>query len=91
MDRFKGISWSHDESLIAYVAEEPAASKPSFDSSGYKRGNSNEKDCGSWKGQGDFEEEWGETYAGKRKPTLFVVNTKRSHNSSKILCSLAEV
>ncbi|XP_030541217.2 acylamino-acid-releasing enzyme-like [Rhodamnia argentea] len=75
-DWFKGISWSHDESLIAYVAEEPAASKPNFDSSGYKKVNSNEKDCGSWKGQGDFEEEWGETYAGKKKPTLFVLNTK---------------
>lgn len=75
-DWFKGISWSHDESLIAYVAEEPAASKPNFNSSGYTKDNSNDKDRSSWKGQGDFEEEWGETYAGKRKPTLFVVNTK---------------
>nr|GEW51252.1 acylamino-acid-releasing enzyme [Tanacetum cinerariifolium] len=32
------------------------------------------KDCSSWKGQGDWEEDWGEAYAGKRQPALFVVN-----------------
>ncbi|XP_030541210.2 acylamino-acid-releasing enzyme isoform X2 [Rhodamnia argentea] len=71
---FEGVSWNFDESLIAYVAEEPAPTKPTFNSSGYKKDNSNEKDCGSWKGQGDFEEGWGETYAGKRKPALFVID-----------------
>ncbi|KAI6694193.1 hypothetical protein NL676_021903 [Syzygium grande] len=70
---FEGVSWNFDESLIAYVAEEPAPSKPTFNSSGYKKDSSNEKDCSSWKGQGDFEEEWGETYAGKRKSALFVI------------------
>ncbi|KAI4311304.1 hypothetical protein MLD38_036210 [Melastoma candidum] len=71
---FEGISWSSDEAFIAYVAEEPAPPKPSFNSNGYKRGSSNDKDRGSWKGQGDFVEEWGETYAGKTQPALFVLN-----------------
>ncbi|XP_026449241.1 acylamino-acid-releasing enzyme 1-like [Papaver somniferum] len=71
---FEGISWSSDETLIAYVAEDPCPSKPVFDGLGYKRTGSSEKDCNSWKGQGDFEEEWGEGYSGKRRPGLFVVN-----------------
>ncbi|KAA8527690.1 hypothetical protein F0562_035441 [Nyssa sinensis] len=72
---FEGISWNSDETLIAYVAEEPAPTKPTFSGLGYKKGGSTDKDCGSWKGQGDWEEDWGETYAGKRQPALFVINT----------------
>ncbi|KAE9455767.1 hypothetical protein C3L33_12332, partial [Rhododendron williamsianum] len=71
---FEGISWNSDETLIAYVAEEPSPSKPTFSGLGYKKRGSAEKDCGSWKGQGDWEEDWGETYAGKRQPALFVIN-----------------
>ncbi|XP_031380494.1 acylamino-acid-releasing enzyme-like isoform X2 [Punica granatum] len=71
---FEGISWNSEETNIAYVAEVPAAMKPIFTSSGYSKGGSNEKDCSSWKGQGEFEDDWGETYAGKRKPGIFVIN-----------------
>ncbi|XP_026423163.1 acylamino-acid-releasing enzyme-like isoform X1 [Papaver somniferum] len=71
---FEGISWSSDETLIAYVAEDPFPSKPVFYGLGYKKTGSTEKGCNSWKGQGDFEEDWGETYSGKRRPGLFVVN-----------------
>ncbi|KAI8003080.1 Acylamino-acid-releasing enzyme 1 [Camellia lanceoleosa] len=74
---FEGISWNSDETLIAYVAEEPAPSKPTFNGFGYKKGGSADKDCGSWKGQGDWEEDWGETYSGKRRPVLFVININR--------------
>ncbi|XP_043687516.1 acylamino-acid-releasing enzyme-like [Telopea speciosissima] len=71
---FEGISWNSDETQIAYVAEEPSSSKPMFDGFGYKKGGSTDKDCGSWKGQGEWDEDWGETYAGKRQPALFVIN-----------------
>ncbi|KAF6173420.1 hypothetical protein GIB67_027115 [Kingdonia uniflora] len=71
---FEGISWNSKETSISYVAEEPSPSKPIFNGSGYKKGSSSEKDCGSWKGQGDWEESWGETYVGKRQPALFVLN-----------------
>ncbi|XP_061348993.1 acylamino-acid-releasing enzyme-like [Gastrolobium bilobum] len=72
---FEGISWNSDETHIAYVAEEPSPVKPAFnDVGGYKKGGSSDKDCGTWKGQGDWKEEWGETYAGKRQPALFVIN-----------------
>ncbi|XP_044484108.1 acylamino-acid-releasing enzyme-like isoform X2 [Mangifera indica] len=70
---FEGISWNLDETLIAYVAEEPSSPKPTF-SLGYQKDCSSDKDCGSWKGQGDWEEDWGETYAGKRQPSLFLIN-----------------
>lgn len=76
--RFEGISWNHDETLIAYVAEEPPQPMPVFENGGYKKEGSSEKDCGSWKGRGDWEEDWGETYSKKRKPSLFVVDTARS-------------
>ncbi|CAN8232120.1 unnamed protein product [Cochlearia groenlandica] len=72
---FEGISWNSDETHVAYVAEEPSRLKPTFDHLGhYKKGNSLEKDIGSWKGQGDWEEEWGEAYAGKKQPALFVID-----------------
>ncbi|KAK2647146.1 hypothetical protein Ddye_022341 [Dipteronia dyeriana] len=70
---FEGISWNSNENFIAYVAEEPSPPKPTF-SHGYKKGGSSDKDCDTWEGQGDWEEDWGETYAGKRQPTLFVIN-----------------
>ncbi|XP_057960226.1 acylamino-acid-releasing enzyme isoform X2 [Malania oleifera] len=71
---FEGISWNYDETLIAYVAEEPSPPKPTFGVLGYKKASSTEKDCGSWKAQGDWEEDWGETYAGKRQPAVFVID-----------------
>ena len=75
--RFEGISWNSNETLIAYVAEEASPSKPTFNDSGYKKGGSADKDCGSWKGQGEWEEDWGETYAGKRQPALFLIDINR--------------
>jgi acylaminoacyl-peptidase len=72
---FEGISWDSDETHVAYVAEEPSRPKPTFDHLGYyKKENSLDKGIGSWKGEGDWEEEWGEAYAGKRQPALFVIN-----------------
>ncbi|KAL6519967.1 hypothetical protein OROMI_032861 [Orobanche minor] len=71
---FEGISWDSDETFIAYVAEEPEPSKPTFTGFGYKREGNTDKDCSTWKGQGEWEEEWGEAYAGKRQPALFVID-----------------
>ncbi|KAL0414423.1 UNVERIFIED_CONTAM: Acylamino-acid-releasing enzyme [Sesamum radiatum] len=71
---FEGISWNADETVIGYVAEEPDPPKPTFTGSGYKKEGKTDKDCGSWKGQGEWEEDWGETYAGKRQPALFVID-----------------
>lgn len=71
---FEGVSWNSDETLIAYVAEEPSPLKPIFNRFGYKSEGSGDKDCNSWKAQGDWEEGWGETYVNKRRPTLFVIN-----------------
>ncbi|GAA0165166.1 serine protease [Lithospermum erythrorhizon] len=71
---FEGISWNAEENLIAYIAEEPAPLRPTFTSLGFQKSGSAEKDSGSWKGQGFWEEDWGETYAGKRQPALFVIN-----------------
>lgn len=79
--------------MIAYVAEEPSPAKPIFNNLGYKKGGCADKDLGSWKGQGDWVEDWGETYSGKRQPTLFVININRFSsfifvgNSSELLVS----
>lgn len=72
---FEGISWNLDETHVAYVAEEPDSLKPTFNAFGYKKVGNSDKDSNSWKGQGDWEEDWGETYVGKRLPALFVLNT----------------
>lgn len=77
MFRFEAVSWNSDETLIAYVAEEPSSTKPVLNNTGYMKGGCAEKDYGSWKGQGDWEEDWGETYSAKRQPTLFVININR--------------
>ncbi|KAL0376706.1 UNVERIFIED_CONTAM: Acylamino-acid-releasing enzyme [Sesamum calycinum] len=71
---FEGISWNLDETVIAYVAEEPDPRRPTFSSFGYKKESMADKEFGSWKGQGDWEEDWGETYSGKRQPALFVID-----------------
>uniref|UniRef100_A0A0E0BAI8 acylaminoacyl-peptidase n=1 Tax=Oryza glumipatula TaxID=40148 RepID=A0A0E0BAI8_9ORYZ len=71
---FHGISWNQEETLIAYIAEESPEPKPVFDYTGYRKEGSSEKDCNNWKGQGDWEEDWGETYSKKGRPSLFVLD-----------------
>ncbi|CAM6034265.1 unnamed protein product [Sphagnum compactum] len=74
---FEGVSWSQDESFIAYVAEEPANTRPVYGqsvSSCAGQSSSDSLESGSWRGQGDWLEDWGESYSGKRRPVLFVVN-----------------
>lgn len=79
VDRFEGVSWSQDEEFIAYVAEEPANSRPVFGQSASSSGQSSSDslEAGTWKGQGDWMEDWGESYSGKRRPVLFVANVGR--------------
>lgn len=81
LSRFEGVSWSHDEEHIAYVAEEPLPSRPLFGQSLFSTGQSSksegEVDAGTWKGQGDWLEDWGESYSGKRRPVLFVASLGR--------------
>ena len=36
----------------------------------------NESDLYTWKGQGDWQEDWGEAYTGKQKPSVFVADLK---------------
>jgi hypothetical protein len=81
--RFHGISWNLEETLIAYIAEDPTQPKPAFNHSGYRREGSSEEDCNTWKGQGDWEEDWGERYSNKGRPSLFVLDIARS-----VLCLL---
>uniref|UniRef100_A0A0D9XJQ9 acylaminoacyl-peptidase n=1 Tax=Leersia perrieri TaxID=77586 RepID=A0A0D9XJQ9_9ORYZ len=71
---FHGISWNQEENFIAFIAEESPALKPAFDDNGYKREGYSEKDSNNWKGQGDWEEDWGETYSKKGRPSLFVLD-----------------
>jgi acylaminoacyl-peptidase len=75
---FHGISWNQEETLIAYIAEDSPEPKPVFDDTGYRKEGSSEKDCNNWKGQGDWEEDWGETYSKKGRPSLFVLDINRS-------------
>lgn len=76
-NRFEGVSWNCDETLIAYVAEEPEPRKPTFNNFGYESASIINKGCNNWKGQGNWEEGWGETYTNRRRPTVFVININR--------------
>jgi len=76
--RFHGISWNQEETLIAYIAEAPPQLRPVFSDSGYRKGDSSDEDCNTWKGQGDWEEDWGERYSKKGRPSLFVLDIARS-------------
>jgi len=78
-NRFQGASWSQDEECIAYVAEEPDNPRPMFGQSDTSSDQSNGDilGAGTWEGQGEWMEDWGETYTGMRRPVLFVVNVER--------------
>lgn len=73
---FEGVSWSHHEEFISYVAEEPANSRPVYGPTASTSGTNHTgaPEAGNWKGQGDWYEDWGECYSGKRRPVLFVAN-----------------
>ncbi|KAH7388425.1 hypothetical protein KP509_16G074800 [Ceratopteris richardii] len=74
---FEGVSWSHDESYVAYVAEESTTGKPMFGKTNISCSpQASDNDPYSWKGQGDWHEDWGESYVGKRKPCLYVADLK---------------
>ena len=86
-----GAAWSPDEKFIAYIAECPVAVKtPEFggrigpsnsDTTTNTTTTTTEKEskpaCGpkTWRGLGEFQEDWGELNTGKRPPTLFVLDT----------------
>ncbi|CAI5478324.1 unnamed protein product, partial [Closterium sp. Yama58-4] len=108
---FEGVSWNEDETCVAYVAEEPAPTKPVFGqprqpaatsaaqhppaapagpargrfgaaaaaapapAGGAGKGKNGAAEAGTWKGKGEWMEDWGERYAGKQRPLLFVLNT----------------
>ncbi|XP_071675423.1 acylamino-acid-releasing enzyme 2 isoform X2 [Lolium perenne] len=71
---FQGISWNQEETFIAYIAEESPRPTPAFDDAGYRKEGSSEKGCNSWRGLGEWEENWGETYSIKGRPSLFVLD-----------------
>ncbi|KAG8091599.1 hypothetical protein GUJ93_ZPchr0012g18853 [Zizania palustris] len=72
---FHGISWNQEETFIAYIAENSPEPKPTFDhDAGCRKEVSSVKGCNNWKGQGDWEEDWGETYSRKGRPSLFVLD-----------------
>ncbi|KAL0045655.1 hypothetical protein WJX82_000743 [Trebouxia sp. C0006] len=79
-----GAAWSPDESRLAYVAEAPAASQtPAWGGlvkSSKSSSEGDEKDTAApktWRGQGEWQEDWGELNVGKRPPSLFVLDLKR--------------
>lgn len=83
--RFEGVSWNQDETQIAYIAEEPAPDRPVYGrrqaAKGTDEPGSEKKaagnDAGTWKGRGDWVEDWGERYTGKQRPLVYVLDIAR--------------
>ncbi|EIE20682.1 alpha/beta-hydrolase [Coccomyxa subellipsoidea C-169] len=79
-----GASWDPQEQRIAYVAEAPAdVETPEWGGifEAATDGNSSEgpkEEKGaapkSWRGLGEWQEDWGELYTGKKAPALFVLD-----------------
>ena len=72
-----GVAWSPDESSIAYVAESPIAVKtPEWNAAAKGPDGKKKEGAGpkSWRGIGEFQEDWGELNTGKRSPALFVLD-----------------
>ena len=107
------MSWSADETRIAYIADEPAPAKPVFgqpksaapaapppqpvvqargrfgvpqasaalarrDSYGVggegggSGGSGGSAAAGTWKGRGEWVEDWGEKYTGRQRPLPYI-------------------
>ena len=79
-----GATWSPTEKEIAYVAESPIQSRtPKWHAvgpnpAGSKEKNDSNSDAGasarSWRGVGEFREDWGELNTGKRPPAIYTLN-----------------
>ncbi|GAQ80280.1 Dipeptidyl aminopeptidase [Klebsormidium nitens] len=79
---FEGVSWNQDETRVVYIAEEPAPERPVYGRRQAAKGTEDlEKkaagnDAGTWKGRGDWVEDWGEKYTGKHRPLVYVLDIK---------------
>ncbi|CAG9467337.1 unnamed protein product [Pedinophyceae sp. YPF-701] len=78
-----GAAWSPDETRVAYVAEAPRreqtpewGKKVPASSTAAAGDSSKEPRAGpkGWRGKGPWQEDWGECYAGKPDPRLFVLD-----------------
>eukprot|EP00191_Tetraselmis_sp_GSL018_P007403 CAMPEP_0177612022 /NCGR_PEP_ID=MMETSP0419_2-20121207/20928_1 /TAXON_ID=582737 /ORGANISM="Tetraselmis sp., Strain GSL018" /LENGTH=750 /DNA_ID=CAMNT_0019108041 /DNA_START=128 /DNA_END=2378 /DNA_ORIENTATION=- len=78
-----GASWSPDEERVVYTAESPAREKSASLAATAAAAAAAAAAAGAvpaaaagpktWEGVGPWEEDWGELFAGKRPPTLFVL------------------
>ena len=86
---FGGVDWSAREGRVVYVAEAPrdgptpewgmGVTKTALEASGQDLGEdastaSSSKNKKSWKGQGEWREEWGEQLVGRVEPSAFVLD-----------------
>ncbi|KAK9901675.1 hypothetical protein WJX75_007946 [Coccomyxa subellipsoidea] len=82
-----GVAWDSAEQRIAYVAEVPAevetpewggSCQEAASSEGSSDGAKEEKGAApkTWQGLGEWQEDWGERYTGKRAPGLFVLDLR---------------
>ena len=86
---FGGVDWSAREGRVVYVAEAPrdgptpewgmGVTKTALEASGQDLGGdastaSSSKSKKSWKGQGEWREEWGEQLVGRVEPSAFVLD-----------------
>ncbi|KAL3142158.1 hypothetical protein ABBQ38_002516 [Trebouxia sp. C0009 RCD-2024] len=81
-----GAVWTANESRVAYVAEAPAAVQtPAWGGlASSPRANSEEESSEktaaapkTWRGIGEWQEDWGELNVGKAPPSLYVLDLKR--------------
>ncbi|KAK9806703.1 hypothetical protein WJX73_010367 [Symbiochloris irregularis] len=73
-----GAAWSPDESQIAYVAEAAPAKQTPLWCGPDKQAQKDDKVPAAapagFRGQGEFQEDWGELNTGKRAPAIFILD-----------------
>ncbi|KAH0993896.1 hypothetical protein GBA52_005379 [Prunus armeniaca] len=71
---FKGISWNSDETLIAYVAEEPSPPSPHLQARATRKVAPQKRTLVTGKVKGIGRRNEGKPMLEKRQPALFVIN-----------------
>ena len=71
---FGGVSWSANEGRVVYVAEAaPADPTPEWGMAVTRTAGAGTDGRKSWRGQGEWREQWGEQLVGRVEPAVFIL------------------
>lgn len=69
----RGAAWNQEETAVVYVADVPLGDRTPL-WCGEEKTEAGPK---GWRGQGPYQDDWGETYAGRSDPSLYVLDVEK--------------